>query len=614
MSDIADHLRGLAQNQQRMLDVIDGLRSATLDDVKLPQLVVVGDQSAGKSSVLEAISGIPMPKDSKACTRLATEFRLRRGADFAISVGIMPSKHRTADDRDRLSQLIYRTVDPSRLGSIINEAENAIFGGTRVRRFASRDVMTVEISGPAMPLLTLIDLPGFIHSPNQEQTADDIEAINQIASDYMKRPRTIILAVVAGNTDYATQVVLKKARDCDSRGLRTLGIVTKPDLSRTIGLDDKFLKLVKNEEFTFDLGWHVLRNRSHEEMDLPAEVRNQKELEFFSQGKWGTLPSGTYGIQDLVSKLSELLSDHITEYFPDLLREIKEELMRSKEELSGMGRRVDTESEMMMEVVTLFSRSRDLMKSGIQGSDLDQQAFFRVGDNDGSSSVSLRNFRAYIWHENTAFEEEIRERGCEVPLAEIDGSQDSDSDAITRLKKFETGTVKPFLEGYRGQQLQGDYDPLLVYHLFVEYSRKWDDIARDYSDRMEDITSKFLQQVVDSVWPQRMRTRLWSILLNEKIQERHERAKEELARLLRDRQRRSPFYGPEYPKRLKDLQERLPASDGNSSEREFSLKMIAYYEVCVSEQPYIALFKSFLTACSAAHIQDLYLQRYHTSS
>jgi hypothetical protein len=580
MRDIADHLRGLAQNQQRMLDVIDGLRSATLDEVKLPQLVVVGDQSAGKSSVLEAISGIPMPKDSKACTRLATEFRLRRGADFAISVGIIPSKDRIADDRDRLSQLTYRTTDPSRLGSIINEAEDAIFGGTRVRRFASRDVLTVKISGPTMPLLTLIDLPGFIHTSTREQAADDIEAINQIASDYMKRPRTIILAVVAGNTDYATQVVLKKARDCDTRGLRTLGIVTKPDVSRTIGLEDTFLNLVKNKEFVFDLGWHVLRNRSHEEMDLPAEIRNQNELEFFSQGKWGTLPSGTYGIKDLVSKLSELLSDNITEYFPDLLKEIKEELMRSEEELSGMGRRVDTESEMMMEVVTLFSRSRDLMKSGIQGSDFDRQAFFHMADKEGSPPVSAQNFRAYIWHENTAFEEDIRERGCEMPLVGVDGSQDSNPDAIATLRKFETGTVKPFLETYRGQQLLGDYDPLLVYHLFAEYSRKWDDIARDYSDRMEGIASKFLQQVVDSIWPQRMRTRLWSMLLNERIQERHERAKEELARLLRDRQRRSPFYGPEYPKRLKELRERFPPSGENSSEREFSLKMIVYYEVC----------------------------------
>lgn len=620
ISDLADRLRGLGQDQQRMLDVIDGLRSATLEEVKLPQLVVVGDQSAGKSSVLDAISGIPIPKDPDGCTRFATEYRLRRGSDFVITVGIIPSKTRTVADRDRLCKISYRATDAGRLSEFIKECEYAIFEGDRVghSRFASRDIMMVEIAGPTMPLLTLVDLPGFIHAPNNKQTAEDIAAINEIAFEYMSRPRTIILAVVAGSSDYATQVVLKKALDCDKRGVRTLGIVTKPDLSSSIGLEAKFLRLVKNEDIKLDLGWHVLRNRAPQEMDLQADARNQKETGFFTQGKWGTLPSGTYGIKDLIAKLSDLLYDHITEYFPQLLQEIKGELQRSEEELSAMGRRIDTEQEMMVEVVELFSRSKDLIKSGIYGLYSDQQGFFNIWDSEESEKASPRNLRARIWRENTDFEENIRIRGSSVRLvgkgapSVEDALRHAESERTENLEDYER-TVQRYLDRYMGRHLPGDHDPLLVYQLFADYSNKWDDFARSHTDRMQTIANDFLQQVVNSVWPQRMRTQLWSTLLNQKLDLRQARAKEELKRLLVDRQRCSPIYGPEYPRRLKELQENHESGE-LSPARSLLQKMLVYYEVCGHAILSFPTLMSFLTPRFTAYIEDFYIQRDYAGS
>jgi hypothetical protein len=87
----------------QLLDDIDKLRSHGISHlVALPQLVVYGDQSSGKSSVLEAISGIPFPTKDNLCTRFATEVVLRRTSDEQVSVTITPGPGREQDEAQKL--------------------------------------------------------------------------------------------------------------------------------------------------------------------------------------------------------------------------------------------------------------------------------------------------------------------------------------------------------------------------------------------------------------------------------------------------------------------------------------------------------------------------------
>ena len=603
ISELADQFWGLGRDQQRMLNVIDRVRSASLDQVKLPQLVVVGDQSAGKSSVLDAISGIPIPKDPKACTRFATEFRLRRGKEY-ISVSIIPSKTHTVDDRNRLARLNYRLTDRAQLGDLMKECESAIFSSNGQRgqhRFASRDILTIEISGPTMPLLTLVDLPGFIHTPYDKQTSEDIEAINEIALDYMSRPRTIILAVVGGNSDSATQVVLKKALDCDIGGTRTLGIVTKPDLASNIGLEDEFLRLASNNYIKLDLGWHVLRNRTPEETNSSAEIRNQTERDFFAKGKWSTLPSGTTGVESLVAKLSVLLYDHITEYFPQLLEEIKQELERSEEELRALGRPINTSSEMKTELASLFDNSDTLIKSDINGeyNNSDHREFFPLVDS--GKVTSPRYFRVRAVLENIEFEKKIRIYGGKINFdgedtpdkrGDVSGTESEGSMRIT-MEEYITKTVEPLFRKSRGRQPLEDHNPLLVYRLFRNYSDNWIRIARHHKNKIKNIAIEFLHEVVDFVWPERMRSRLWLILLNEQISICDYHADEELEKLFQDRCRDVPAYDPDFQKRLRDLREKSPSS-ANSVAKQLLEKMLVYYEVCeLINQPSTHLILTF---------------------
>jgi len=46
-------------------------------DIILPKIVVIGKQSSGKSSLIEALSEVKLPRDMGACTRCPMEVRLR---------------------------------------------------------------------------------------------------------------------------------------------------------------------------------------------------------------------------------------------------------------------------------------------------------------------------------------------------------------------------------------------------------------------------------------------------------------------------------------------------------------------------------------------------------
>src|SRR5277367_1775156 len=99
-----DALNGLCSDDQLdLLDSIDSLRSQGISHyVSLPQIIVCGDQSSGKSSVLEAISGVSFPIKSNLCTRFPTELVLRKMPQTGVSVSIVPHQSRSESEQRAL--------------------------------------------------------------------------------------------------------------------------------------------------------------------------------------------------------------------------------------------------------------------------------------------------------------------------------------------------------------------------------------------------------------------------------------------------------------------------------------------------------------------------------
>jgi hypothetical protein len=116
----------------QLLDDIDKLRSHGISHlVSLPQLVVCGDQSSGKSSVLEAISGIPFPAKDSLCTRFATEVVLRRTSVEQVSVTMTPGPGREPNEAQRLQQFNMSLSDLKIFGEVLENAKKAMAATVR---------------------------------------------------------------------------------------------------------------------------------------------------------------------------------------------------------------------------------------------------------------------------------------------------------------------------------------------------------------------------------------------------------------------------------------------------------------------------------------------------
>lgn len=578
--------QGLASEQKGLLDLIDKLQFAQLDGVKLPQIVVVGDQSAGKSSVLEALTGTPFPRDAGACTRFATEIRLRRSKETKLKVSIIPDKNRPYNEQNGLLQYGGNVTGEYPFETMMRDATELIAPKNIPGRFAARDVLVVEKSGPDMPLLTLVDLPGLVRVANRDQSDADIQTIETLSDRYMKSSRTIILAVVGGNNDYVQAPILKKARHFDPTGSRTIGVLTKPDMTERIGLEEKFIELVTNQdqENHFKLGWYVLLNPGPNEQWIAGEDRARREAEFFTRGAWAALPPQMWGVAALRQKLSSQLQRHIGRHVKSLRRQIQQSLEKCDGQLKAMGNGKDTVEEMRFEMGELFTASNNLVTPAVNGNyknPFGERFFARQSSPNGTPSQKLR---ARAREESERFARRFRQHGRRVTFASPSGSTTTLPQAGTvgdRSKKdFAANEVEPLLRQIRGNELPLDSNPRAPYILFQDYSRNWPVIAQEFKDNLGVICNEFLADVIDHAWPLRMRDPLRFHFLEIKMKELMESADKELGRLTDDMELEIQPFDPEYEERLRRWRAEATENGGTYTEAEEVLeKMLIYYDL-----------------------------------
>ncbi|KAL2214213.1 hypothetical protein CC79DRAFT_1362993 [Sarocladium strictum] len=155
-----------------LLEKIDKLFACNAGSyVDLPQLVVVGNQSSGKSSVLAALTDLPSPRDSGLCTRFATQIIFRRAPTSVTKVSIIPSKDSSSEHQRQMQEWFKETntdFDVTYFAGIMTEAAEAMGlgkaeGGTS--RAFSKDVFVIEITGPNQEHFSIIDVPGTFVAP-----------------------------------------------------------------------------------------------------------------------------------------------------------------------------------------------------------------------------------------------------------------------------------------------------------------------------------------------------------------------------------------------------------------------------------------------------------------
>ena len=233
------------------------------------------------------------------CTRFPTELVLRRYDSAAYKVSIIAGPERSADERERLAgfQMALDVANPD-IGRVVEQAKVAM--GLSESKVFSTDTLRVELCGPAQPHLTMVDLPGLFRAGTSEQPVEDSKTVRKMVEAYMRRPRSIILAVVSAKNEFALQDVTEIAREIDPKGSRTLGLITKPDtLDKGSDSEAAYVKLAQNNDVIFRLGWHVLKNRHYEIKDASSAERDKSEDEFFATGIWTSVAASNLGVKSL---------------------------------------------------------------------------------------------------------------------------------------------------------------------------------------------------------------------------------------------------------------------------------------------------------------------------
>lgn len=491
-----------SEDHRHLLDIIDKLRSQGISRyVDLPEIIVCGDQSAGKSSVLEAISGLSFPTKDNLCTRFPTELVLRRGEVTPPKVSINPGPERSEEERERLRgfQATMDPGDPRSLGDIVEKAKTAMLTKFADAPEFSTDTLRIELSGPDQPHLTMVDLPGLFRAGNKDQSVDNARIVRKMVRGYMKRPRSIILAVVSAKSDAALQEVTELARDLDPEGDRTLGLITKPDcLDVGSEMEQSFLSLAQNKNVVFQLGWHVLKNRSFEMRNASLAERNKAEEEFFSKGIWASLDRKFCRVAALKPRLSNLLKEQILRQLPSLLRDIETGITDCQHRLQRLGTPRITETEQLQYLGQVSQRFCTLISGAIDG--VYNDPFFGSSKTDEGYQKRLR---AVVQNTLTDFEERVRTEGRSLniiePGEEAVEEPSSHGSGVSISRDYYLDEVKSMMRRNRGCELPGTFNPLIVGELFTEQCRPWREIAQSLSEQIFEAVHRVIDAILDHV-------------------------------------------------------------------------------------------------------------------
>jgi hypothetical protein len=467
--------------------------------------------------------------------------RFRRsnpGSPPSISVGIEPDAARNDTEQDELRSFSEKG-GWNQLPNMVAEAERAMGlqkDLAKSSRF-SKDILKVEIWRPDQQPLTLVDLPGMIQVDNRKGA--DVAMVKDIVNAYISNPRSIILAVVSASNDAENQVILRKAKQIDPEGKRTFGIITKPDLTGE-GSDHRksWIDLAQNrKEFKFQKGWHVLLNRTFNEVrdQTSSDVRDQNERRFFSnpRNEWSEIKAGSWGIEALRNRLRNLLYDLTRSQLPLVQRDITIKLDKYDERLKALNARLKSQEEMWNMFRNKCDDLVDLVEKGESGKIHDP--FYGIG-NPNKKRPDIRYLRSKIENQNDALYEAMKSRGRGIPFLEFP----NESDDVPPIDDRWVKTAYDTLKQTRGVELEGQTDPQRLVLLFWEYSSPWFDIASEHIRECFHHCERFIHYVVDSQLKPELPGLgpiLWNEVLHKALGERKENAEKELMKLEEDRNR-----------------------------------------------------------------------------
>lgn len=352
---------------------IQGLRHLGIEDqgIELPKICVVGDQSTGKSSLIEGMSEIKVPRSAGTCTRCPMEINLTESAaDQPWKCDVFLTKTHIYDPLKKFKNVLKRlgpwadigqspenehfmkVTDKNQLQEVLKYAQLAIlnphlppsdFAGKNsideshyLEKF-SPNAVRLDISAPGFPTLSFYDLPGVISQAEIDDERFLVGLVTKLVKDYISHDNCIVLLAQTMTNDATNSKAAATIAEVKGAKSRTLGVLTKPDRVQTGESYVQWREILEGRKFPLRHGYYVVKNNPNPSVE--HWVARREENEFFSSSPWDDELSGysdRLGTRNLQNALSSLLLGQIQDCLPRIINQIDEKAASIDAELSTL--------------------------------------------------------------------------------------------------------------------------------------------------------------------------------------------------------------------------------------------------------------------------------------
>ena len=325
-------------------------------DVPLPELVLVGDQSAGKSSLMSGLANLELPRSEGTCTRCPLHIRVSRSHDPSCRVWLRKEYSYQPPPGGRISESDVTNSDPffpwrkrvaaihefktmidhSEIEEVLRWAQIAILNDDKspelfvpgsgsiavnvpideaaetVAAKFSPNIVALEIKGPELPDLSFYDMPGIFQNPADASDDYLVSVVRNLSREYIQHPSAIIMCSMPMNSDAENSSTFGLVRRLGALN-RTIGVLTKADLIPEGGNHEQWLAIMRGQAHITGLGYFITSRPQGKDLD---ELKKWEELVFVEHNmeRW---PATFHGFSERcgVEKLKAFLSEKLGQEF-----------------------------------------------------------------------------------------------------------------------------------------------------------------------------------------------------------------------------------------------------------------------------------------------------------
>ncbi|RAK97752.1 putative dynamin GTPase [Aspergillus ibericus CBS 121593] len=371
-----DSINLIANDMKELVRKIQDLRHIGIEDKKiaLPKICVIGDQSAGKSSLIEGMSEIKVPRSAGTCTRCPMEINLSEsGPGQAWTCKVFLSRKYMYDETKKMVKVSKKShplgpwveqeqedepftvlrnkdqveeairwaqlaiLNPSRPPAEYVPGQNSDTDPTYCQVKFSPNVVRLDIAAPAFPNLSFYDLPGVISHAEQEDERYLVNLVENLVKYYIMQDHCIVLLTLPMTNDATNSSAARIMQEVRGAKSRTMGVLTKPDRIQTGESYVQWVEILEGDKFSLGHGYYVVRNNP--DPSIEHSTAREEEDNFFAESPWATdlgLYQDKFGTRRLQAALSALLLEQIQGCLPEIIKQINEKANRIDLELRSL--------------------------------------------------------------------------------------------------------------------------------------------------------------------------------------------------------------------------------------------------------------------------------------